>query len=142
MEIPNEDYFEEKRRQREEYSPSSPLPNSPPVYYVLHGGGRFVESRGERFMRFDSLEKAIDSHAIAAFRERFFRSHGGYLTNEQLSNRHNLSPNLSDITQEQINNIRRLGGTVFLSQMRSQFSKGYLPLHFYFQSNTFTDANE
>jgi hypothetical protein len=93
-------------------------------------------------MRFDSLEKSVNSNAITASRERFFRNYGSYQTNEILSNRHNLDPNLSNITQEQINNIRILGGTVYLSKTRTQFLQGYLPLYFYFQSNTFTDANE
>jgi hypothetical protein len=143
MEIPNENYWEEKRRQREKNSSNAPSPSSPPIYYVLHGGGMFVESRhGERFMRFDNLEQTVNSHAIVASRERFFMGHGGYLKSERLSDRHNLSPDLSNIIQEQIDHIRRLGGTVFLSQTQVQLTHGYSSLYFYFQSDSFRDTNE
>ena len=142
--VPNETYWEEKRRQREKMTPNSPLPTEPPpVYYVLHGGGIFLQgSLGERIMSFDNLEQSVNSSAIAASREKFFRNHGGYLTNEKLTQQHNLSSSLSNITEEQIDRIRSLGGTVFLSRARSPRSQGNLPLYFYFQSNPFQAANE
>jgi len=138
VEVLNDDFDEEMRRIREKKSHGFTYTADSPVFYVLHGGGMFVLSPlQERFMFFFNLEQTINSHIISASRDRFFSMHGGFQRNEQLSLVHNLRPDLSNITQEQIDTIRNLGGAVSLSRA-APFS---LPQHFYFVSNAFQVAN-
>jgi hypothetical protein len=135
MEIPNENYWEEKRRQREKNSPNAP---SPLIVYYMHGSGTFVFHHiHARLMRFDNLERGTWSNA-ARSRDNFIGTlGGGQLRSEPLSGKYTLIANSSGITQEQIDFIRQIGGAVTLSRAHRDYPQGSLPLYFYFISNSF-----
>ena len=95
-------------------------------------------------MRFESLEKVQATNRIYGLRDNYLSLYGGYETNETFSDIHNLSLDTSNITQEQINKIRQLGGTVSLSKNRSPTPGGGggqfgLPSNFYFISRSFRE---
>lgn len=136
--IPNDDLENELAQDRGNNQANA---TSPAVYYLLVGGGMFVYDELEvRYMQFDRLEKVRMTNSVNGLRDNYLRSHHGYDSSESVS-MHNLSVRLSNITQEEINMIRQLGGTVSLSQQRGPGPGGHLvlPLYFYFISNSFTE---
>jgi len=138
---PNNDYGKKKNNDNRRLDkPHAP----PPVkYYVLVGGGRFVYNiSGVRCMRFDSLDKVEYSNRVYGLRDNYLSSYGGYATSNPLSDEHILSVDTSNITQEQIDKIRQLGGSVSLSKNSSPTPGGGggqfgLPSNIYFISNPF-----